>query len=103
MERNAAAYPAWLTSLVVTIFSFLTQCFWLVQLNTRVDISCKILCRIIIKIFYEKPNCLNYKDFLPSLYRTFPFSLHGPLKTCLRTPKVSVDPGLRTPVIEGSL
>ena len=51
MEKKAAVHPAWLTSLVITIFSFLTQCFWLVQLNTCVDISCKILCQIIIKIF----------------------------------------------------
>ena len=88
MKRNAAAYPARLTSLVVTIFSLLTQCFWLVQLNTRVDISFKLLCRLIIKIF------------LPSLYRTFSFGLHGPLKTCPKTPKGSVDPSLRPPVLE---
>ena len=43
------------------------------------------------------PN--NYKDFLPSLCRTFPFGLHGPLETCPRTPWGSVDPGLRTPAL----
>ena len=85
LQKRLLRCTARLTSLVVTIFSLLRQCFWLVQLNTRVDISYKFLCRIIIKIFYR--HCVEH---FHSVF-TDPLKLvHGP-------PCGSVDPGLRTP------
>ena len=42
----------------------------------------------------------NDHRFFPTLHKTFPFDLHGPLKTCPRIPTGFMDPGLRNPALK---